>query len=260
MDTPIIHIDNVSFSYNGESVLEDINLKIRRGDFTAVIGPNGSGKTTLFKLILGLLKPGRGDIRVLGKNSKTVSSQIGYVPQDVHINGSFPITVMDVVKMGLLGQGKRGPITLFSEQREVMEALHRMKIGDLARRKIGSLSGGQRQRVFIARALMTKPELMLLDEPTANIDARGQSEFFALLKELNREVTILVISHNLPAVSHYVKSIACVNRHVHYHNQSEITEEILKSMYSCTVEEVCPVQLVPHESIDNMSIKHRGVK
>jgi zinc transport system ATP-binding protein len=254
MSFPIVKINDVSFAYNGQDVLEDVALDIQPEDFVAMIGPNGGGKTTLLKLILGLLKPKKGSIRVLGEPAEKTSHLIGYVPQDVHINRNFPITALDVVLMGKLAPRKRWAGNSAQDRLEALDALERMEIATFAHRKIGELSGGQRQRVFIARALVTRPRLLLLDEPTASIDTRGQADFFRLLKKLNSEVTILVVSHDLLVVSTYVKSVACVNKRLHYHNQAEITGEMLETMYPCTVEEVCPVELVAH------GLPHRVLK
>jgi len=246
MQAPLVTLENVSFTYNGEPVIQDVFLDISRGDFIAMIGPNGGGKTTLLKLILGLLKPDRGTIRVMDRPALTAAPSIGYVPQNVHINSGFPINALDVVLMGKLDPRKRWRRYSAADRREAREALKRLDMGNFASTKISELSGGQRQRVFIARALVTQPELLLLDEPTASIDTRGQAEFFKLLAEINREITILVVSHDLLVVSRYVKSVACVNKRLHYHDQAEITGEMLETMYSCTVEEVCPVELVAH--------------
>lgn len=254
MVAPIVEINNVSFAYNGEIALQDVSLEIRQGDFMAMIGPNGGGKTTLLKLILGLLKPDKGSIRVTGKSTQKAQASIGYVPQDVHINRSFPITALDVVLMGKLEPKKRLARKTESNRMEAMAALQRLEMATLAEKKISELSGGQSQRVFIARALVSQPELLLLDEPTASIDTKGQAEFFELLKDLNREVTIVVVSHDLLAVSRYVKSVACVNRVLHYHNQAEITGEMLETMYPCAADETCPVELLAH------GLPHRVLK
>jgi zinc transport system ATP-binding protein len=242
----ILEIKNLEFSYNGEAVLKDVNLTVRQKDFIAIIGPNGGGKTTLLKLVLGLLKPAKGTVRVDGKSPREASPCIGYVPQDVHINRSFPITAIDVVLMGKLDPKQRLSRRSANNRRDAMAALERMEMQALADKKIGALSGGQRQRVFIARALVTQPKLLLLDEPTASIDTKGQAEFYRLLKELNQDITVLVVSHDLLVISRYVKSVACVNKKLHYHDQAEITGDMLESMYPCTVEEVCPVELVAH--------------
>lgn len=236
----------MGFSYNGQQVLDQVNLTIRQNDFIAVIGPNGGGKTTLLKLILGLLNPDRGRIRVLGDLPSKASSVIGYVPQNVNINDNFPITAMDVVLMGKLDPKKRWQKTTAQDRAEAEDTLDRLGMGGHGLKKIGELSGGQRQRVFIARALMTRPRLLLLDEPTASIDTKGQTDFYKLLKQLNREVAILVVSHDLFVVSNYVKSVACVNQGLHYHPHEEITGDMLETMYSCSVEDVCRVQMLAH--------------
>jgi len=246
MNSTIVEVENVSFAYNGQTVLQDVNLAIAPEDFVAIIGPNGGGKTTLLKLLLGLLKPDTGRIRVLGNSPGEASHHIGYVRQDVHINQRFPITALDVVLMGKLDPRRRWARHTAQDRRDALEALERMEMAPYAKRRIGELSGGQRQRVFIARALVTQPRLLLLDEPTASIDTKGQAEFFHMLKGLNRDVTIMVVSHDLLVISTYVKSVACVNKRLHYHHQAEITGEMMESMYPCTVENVCPVELVAH--------------
>jgi len=259
MSVSIVDIKDVGFGYDGgEPVLEDVNLSIREGDFIAMIGPNGGGKTTLLKLMLGLLTPDKGTIRVMDRPPLKAAPHIGYVPQDVHINPSFPITAFDVVMMGTLTPRKRWHNHSVSDRRKAMAALERMDMGALAQKKIGALSGGQRQRIFIARALVTEPRLMLLDEPTASIDTKGQADMFKMLAELNRDVTILVVSHDLLVISHYAKSVACVNRNIHYHDQAEITGDMLEEMYSCSVEEVCPVELVAHGLPHRVLRKHKG--
>ncbi|MEJ2729877.1 MAG: ABC transporter ATP-binding protein [Deltaproteobacteria bacterium] len=251
----IVEIKNVCFAYNGHMVLEGVSLDIRQADFIAMIGPNGGGKTTLLKLILGLLKPAKGSIRVLGNTTEKASHHIGYVPQDVHINRSFPITAMDIVLMGKLEPNRRWAKRSAQDRQEALKALKRMEIEAFANSKIDELSGGQRQRVFIARALVSQPKLLLLDEPTASIDAKGQAEFYRLLKTLNKDIPILVVSHDLVAISTYVKSVACVNKRLHYHNQAEITGEMLEEMYPCTDEEVCPVELIAH-GLPHRVLKH----
>lgn len=242
----IVDIKELEYAYDGEAVLEDVNLSVRHGDFMAIIGPNGGGKTTLVKLILGLLKPGRGTVRIDGKPPQKASRCIGYVPQIVNVNRSFPISTMDVVLMGKLNPNKRLSRNTNANRRDALVALERLEVAEYADRKVGMLSGGQRQRVFIARALVGRPKLLLLDEPTASIDTKGQADFYRLLGELNKEITILVVSHDLLVISRYVKSIACVNKRLHYHDQAEITGEMLETMYPCTVEEVCPVELLAH--------------
>jgi zinc transport system ATP-binding protein len=254
MSKPIVEIHDLDFSYNGQPVLRDINLEIKAGDFMAMIGPNGGGKTTLLKILLGLHTPDRGNIHVLGQPPRRVSHRIGYVPQNIHINQRFPISALDVVLMGLLNPGNRWARRSRQERLAAYRALEAMQMRAYGERRIGELSGGQRQRVFIARALVTNPEILLLDEPTASIDATGQHAFYEMLNELSREMTIVLASHDLMALSRYVKSVACINRTLHYHDQGEITEEMIASMYRCSLDENCPVELIAH------GIPHRVLK
>ncbi|MDM8541153.1 ATP-binding cassette domain-containing protein [Desulfococcaceae bacterium HSG9] len=250
MDFPIVEIKDVSFRYNGQTALQNVNLTVKPNDFIAMIGPNGGGKTTLLKLILGLLKPEIGSIRVMGQPANKASHHIGYVPQDIHLKRNFPITVTDIVRMGMLKpqiKRTRWRSNITKERCQALEILEQLEMDAYADSKISALSGGQRQRVLIARALAAQPQLLLLDEPTASIDAKGQADFFRLLKELNKSITILAVSHDLLVISTYVKSVACVNKGLHYHDQAEITGEMLETMYPCTEDdEVCPVELIAH--------------
>ena len=243
MSQPIIEIQNLSFAYNNQAVLKDVSLTVKQGEFLALIGPNGGGKTTLLKLILGLLDADKGTIRVFGHPPRKASHRIGYVPQDVHINKNFPVTAMDVVLMGRRTSGKGRAHYSREDRSAAQNTLETVGMGDFSQRRIGRLSGGQRQRVFIARALATDPDVLLLDEPTASIDSQGQSDFYALLKDLNETVTIVLVSHDLMILTSYVRSVACVNQQVHYHEEAEITEEML-TMYACQVELVA--HGIPH--------------
>ena len=240
MHKPVIDIKNLWFSFNGEPVLQNVNFTLHRKEFLAMIGPNGGGKTTLLKLILGLLKADRGEIRVLEQNPRQAAHRIGYVPQDVHINKNFPISVLDVVLMGRLRPGISWSHHKKDDRIAAQLALAKVEMGQFKNRHIDGLSGGQRQRVFIARALVTEPEILILDEPTAGVDAKGQAEIYTILKALNEKVTILVVSHDLLALSSYIKSVACVNRRVHFHGAAEVTEEMLEMAYQC------PVELIAH--------------
>lgn len=246
MNQRIIKVRDLNFSYNGQPVLRDVDLEVAAGDFMAMIGPNGGGKTTLLKLMLGLLSADRGQILIFRKSPKAVSHRIGYVPQDVHINKDFPVSVLDVVLMGKLKPGRGWTRHSDNDRAAARQALEKVEMADHDDRRIGELSGGQLQRVFVARALVTEPDLLFLDEPTASIDTKGQREFYTLLKELNESITIIVVSHDLMVVSGYVKSVACVNQRLHYHGHAELTGEMIELMYQCTAEEVCPVELIAH--------------
>lgn len=247
MNNPIIEISHLYFSYNGAPVLSDVSLSIREKEFVAFIGPNGGGKTTLVKLLLGLLKPDRGTIKIMGQPPAKAVHRIGYVPQDVSINKSFPISVMDVVLMGRL-QFHRWSRLSKKDKSAAKNALESLEMSEFQNRKIDDLSGGQRERVFIARALAAEPDILFLDEPTANIDSQGRTDLYALLKELNKTKTIFVVSHDTMVLSSYVTSVACVNKNVHYHDDAEITEEMLDMGYHC------PVELIAH------GIPHRILK
>jgi zinc transport system ATP-binding protein len=246
MQPAVIEIEGLSFAYNGQLVLQDVGLKVRAGEFMAMIGPNGGGKTTLLKLMLGLLTPDRGAIRVFGRPPREASHRIGYVPQNVHANTEFPISVLDVVVMGKLNPSRKWRRPGAADRKQALQILDQVEMGAYRDRRIGELSGGQRQRVMVARALVGNPEALFLDEPTASIDAKGQQEFFGLLKELNKTVTIIVVSHDLMVVSGFATSVACVNQRLHYHGQAEITQDMIDVMYRCATEDVCPVELISH--------------
>ena len=246
MNRQVIEIHHLNFSFNGRLVLQEVDLDITEGDFMAMIGPNGGGKTTLLKLMLGLLAPDSGSIRVFGESPRVVSHRIGYVPQDVNINKDFPVSALDIVLMGNLKPGRGWSRHSKADRNAARDALVQVGMEKFRSRRIGELSGGQRQRVFVARALMTQPELLFLDEPTASIDTKGQREFYTLLKQLNKQITIIVVSHDLMVVSEFVKSVACVNQRLHYHDHAELTGEMIELMYQCSAEEVCPVELIAH--------------
>jgi zinc transport system ATP-binding protein len=237
----IIEIKDLWFSFNSIPVLKEVNLTVRRGDFIALLGPNGGGKTTLLKLILGLLRPDRGSIKVFTEPAGKSTHRIGYMPQHLRFNQSFPISVLDVVLMGKLRPGKGWSRYSHKDKIAAQKAMEQMEMWEFRNRRVGELSGGQQQRVFIARALVDEPEVLFLDEPTASVDTKHQTDLFDILKELNKTVTIIVVSHDVGIVSSHVKSVACVNQQVFYHDDSEITQEMLEMAYQC-----CPVDLVAH--------------
>jgi zinc transport system ATP-binding protein len=240
MRTPIVEMKDLAFAYNGETVLQDVSLDIPEGAFMAVIGPNGGGKTTLLKLMLGILKPDSGTIRIFGTNARDAAPRIGYVPQDIHVNRGFPISVRDVVSMGRMKGGGGWRPFLGRDHSTVQETLERVQMWDLRSRRMDDLSGGQRQRVYLARALVSEPKLLLLDEPLSSVDTQGQTEFYDFLVELNRTVTIVVVSHDAMILSSHARSVACVNRQLFFHDAPEITKDMLEMAYQC------PVELIGH--------------
>ena len=228
----LIKIKNLFFKYQKTDILENVNLTIKDDDFLAIIGPNGGGKSTLLKLILGLLPLQSGKIE---KNIK--NSQIGYVPQNTNLNIDFPITALEVVLMGHISSKKR----IFGYSKDeiscALDSLNQVGMKDYANKKIGDLSGGQRQRVFIARALCSNPKIMLLDEPTASIDVQGQQEIYELLRELNKSICIVVVSHDLSILLNYAKNVAHINRKLVYHSLDEVQKNVtLADDHLCEVE------------------------
>ena len=237
----VIELEDVGAGYESDRVLEAVNFRMVAGDYVGLIGPNGGGKTTLVKVILGLIKPERGSVRVMGVSPEKGRQFIGYVPQIQQDDKAFPIKVWDVVSMGRLKPDLLHNLSLKDADKKIVErSLRQMDILDLAKRSINELSGGQRQRVTIARALATEPKILLLDEPTSSVDSRSSSQLYDLLADLNQSISILLISHDLTAISTYVKTIGCVNRRLVYNGQKEITAEMLSSAYEC------PVDLVAH--------------
>jgi len=227
----VIYLKDVSFSYGNQVVLDNVNLYIREGTFFSIVGPNGGGKTTLVKLMLGILKPDRGEIRIMGASPQASRRHIGYVAQHIHFDPMFPINVMDVVLMGRLAGRWGGPFSR-ADRREALAALDEMGLKELTGASFADLSGGQRQRVLIARALVTRPKMLLLDEPTANIDATVEDRFYSILKELNKRLTILLVTHDLGFVSPLVSSVICVNRRVRIHPTCKITDKTIKELYN----------------------------
>ncbi len=231
MGTPAVDIKNVHFSYNGRPVLEDVSLTIDEGDFTGIIGPNGGGKTTLLRLILGQLEPGSGRIRIQGIPPNQARSRIGYVPQYFQFDTKFPVKLVDVVLMGRLGR-HIFPGWYNREDREAaLAALRELELEHAAKQQFAELSGGQRQRALIARALVTEPALLLLDEPTSNMDVAMHKELYAVLRELNKRMTIAVATHDTGFVSNLVSRVVCVNRQIQVHPTSDITGRQVFDLY-----------------------------
>jgi len=236
----IINIDDVSFSYSNIPVVRNVNLAVREGEFLGVIGPNAGGKSTLLKLILGLLQPDAGEITVFGKRPEKGRSRIGYVPQHPAFSRDFPINVRDAVLLGRLGETRwYGGYT--QEDKEIaINALKAVEIDNIRNQTIDSLSGGQLQRVLIARALASRPDILILDEPTANIDVRAEEDIFGLLKQYNDHMTIIVVSHDIGFISGYVDRVACLNQTMLCHTTSEISGKTIEELYGA------PVRMIQH--------------
>ncbi len=249
---PVIEIHDLSFSFNGHPVLSGVELSIEAQDFVAVIGPNGGGKTTLIKLMLGLYQPDSGWIRILGQEPKRACRRIGYMPQYATGEKGFPIRVLDVVLMGRISGTSLGICWGRRDRQKAMECLELVGMADARDRLVGSLSGGQLQRVLLARALVSEPEILFLDEPMANIDMGGQGILFDLLAELNRKMTILLVTHDIGLISRHIKSIVCVNERVFFHNAAELKPEMLETLGLSG--ESCPVEMIAH------GVPHRVLK
>ena len=227
----IIELENVSFSYDGLPVLQDVKLAIRRGEFICVVGPNGGGKTTLLKLILGLLKPKAGPVSVFGLPAEQGRQHIGYVPQHAQVDPQFPVTALDVVLMGRLTGSRQSGFYTARDRQAARDSLGQLGLSDFSGRPFSALSGGQRQRVLIARALVGEPELLLLDEPTSSLDVHVENEFYELLSDINKSLTIVLVSHDLGFVTPFSTSVICVKRFVQIHPTSELSGDLIRDIY-----------------------------
>lgn len=234
----IIELRGVSFSYDGQPVLRGVNLEIDEREFVTVVGPNGGGKTTLLKLILGLIQPNTGTVRVFGRPPAEARTRIGYVPQHSLADQTFPVRVLDVVLTGRLDRRKVFGAYAPEDHEAAMNALREVELCDHARRPFGALSGGFRQRTLIARALASQPDILLLDEPTANLDVMMEGELYALLKRLHERLTILLVTHDLGFVSDFSKMVVCVKQTIAVHPTGELTGDIISEMYGRDVRAV----------------------
>ncbi|MDZ7809517.1 MAG: metal ABC transporter ATP-binding protein [Arhodomonas sp.] len=248
--TAVIELEGVTAAYDEDVVaLDDVSLEVGDREFLGIVGPNGSGKSTLLKVILGLMRPSRGRVRVLGVSPRRAKRSLGYVPQYAGFSRGFPISVRDVVLSGTLGPWQLGPRYGDARRAKAEAAMDEAEVGDLAERSIGALSGGQLQRVLIARALAVGPRILLLDEPTASIDPRAERAFFGLLKRLNERMTIVVVSHDIGFVSEYVTHVACLNRELVCHTAEPLAPDMLERLYGH------PVRMVDHAHVDH---RHGG--
>ena len=250
MSESVIRLENVSYSYGDKQVLKDINFSIERGMFMGFVGPNGGGKTTLIKIILGLIKPDKGSIYLLDKPIETFKdwNRIGFVSQKANtFNKGFPATVFEVVAMGLTAKIGYLRFMRKKHKEKVLDAIEQVGLSDYAYHNIGNLSGGQQQRVFIARALVSEPKLLILDEPTVGIDYKNVERFYDLLHELNvkKNLTLLLVTHDTGAMTEHATNVACLNQTLHFHGKSEeytaLSAEYLSEIYGY------PVQVIVHD-------------
>lgn len=236
----LLKVSEVSLNYGGENVLEGINLSVKRGDFMGLIGPNGGGKTSLLKVILGLLKPQLGSVSF---NSDEMDlSDIGYLPQISESDLSFPLSVRDVILSGLMNKKKSNARMSHSDIEIGDKVIRDLGLQRLLKKRLDQLSGGELQRVYLGRALVGTPKLLILDEPGNFVDSAFEQDFYDKLKELNNTISILMVSHDIGTISAYVKSFACINKVLHYHDSGKITNEQLKG-YGC------PIQLIAHGDV-----------
>jgi len=255
-----IELKDISAGYENDIVIENISCNIYDGDFFGVIGPNGGGKSTLLKIILGLLNPIKGMIKIYGQPPKIGRKIIGYVPQYSEFDKQYPISVWDIVLMGRRSIRGGHPLYSSDDKKATIDALKKVHMEEYKKRHISELSGGQRQRVFIARALVSNPNILLLDEPTASIDKDLQINFYNLLKKLNEKVTIVLVTHDIGVISSYVNRVACLNHFMFTHDDEKmISKEMLEKTYSCPVDLIA--HGIPHRVFnDHKKNNKKGVK
>ena len=246
----LIRLENIDAGYEGKTILNNVDLTIRKGDFLGIIGPNGGGKTTLLKVLLGIIKPYNGTIKY-GSKSEIV---FGYLPQNQKFDKRFPITVTEVVLSGLMPVKSIFAKYTKEDKSRANSLLEQYGLSEYRNSAIGDLSGGQVQRVLLCRAIISNPQILVLDEPTTYIDANFEKEFYSLLNKLNQDMAIVMVSHDIGTICSYVKSIACVNRGLHYHNSNIITNQDLQA-YNCPIELVSHGN-IPHRVLHNHNAQH----
>ena len=246
MNNSIIKIENLSAGYDNKTVLHDINLEVAEKDFLGIIGPNGGGKTTLMKVILGLLEPTEGKITYYDDGNPTEKLEIGYLPQYNSIDKKFPISVYEVILSGLNRQKNL--------HERVKETISMMGLEGMENKPIGQLSGGQMQRALLGRAIVSNPKAIILDEPNTYIDKRFEARLYSLLEEINKERTIILVSHDIGSVLQNVKSIACVNGTLDYHPQNEVSTEWIEEKLQC------PIELLGHGELPHRVLKKHNHK
>ncbi len=244
-----IEIRDLCVSYGNNRVLENINLTVEKGEYLGIMGPNGGGKSTLLKSVLGLIPITSGEVKIFGNSVKQNKKTLGYVPQFSAMDKKFPITVREVVQTAFLKHGLH-PLFRFGNEHksEAEKVLSDVGLDGFGDKQISELSGGEFQRVLIARALAAKPAVLLLDEPTASVDPASREKIYSLIGEINKEVTVIMVTHDMTAVASEVKKLACLNQTLVYHGQPELTEKVVNKLYGC------PVDLIAH------GIPHRVLK
>ncbi len=235
-DQTVITAEHLTFSYGSSPIFSDLSFEVHAHEMVTVVGPNGGGKTTLLQLLLGFIEPESGSIRIMGHSPHEAGAHIGYVPQYAKYDEKFPITVMEVVLIGRI----RNFFGYYSaeDRRMALEAMERVGVANLAKEAFSALSGGQRQRVLIARALVSNPEILLLDEPTANIDAFMSEKFISLVEELAKEKTVLFVTHDTGFVSDFTDRVFCINRGLHEHPVDDISGTQILQAYGHPVRSV----------------------
>jgi zinc transport system ATP-binding protein len=244
----IINLENITVNYGEKLAISSVSLKVYDGDYLAIIGPNGGGKTTLLKSMLGLVTPSTGEIDILGKKPGKTGRLLGYVPQSSNLDKKFPMTVKEVVMTGRLKKSLSFLNKYSKNDIEIVnDLLERVGVYKLRDRMISGLSGGEFQKMLIARALAIEPKIIFLDEPTASVDASSREQIFSLLNELNDYMTIILVTHDLLAVSSHVKKLACLNKDLVYHGSAELNENVVKTLYGCPIDLIA--HGVPHQEL-----------
>ncbi len=253
---PVITVQDVCFAYGPQEVLHNVSFEIPEHTLVVIVGPNGGGKTTLLKLLLGAEEPGFGTVRVFGQQPAAVRRRIGYVPQQLLFDPRFPVSVLDVVLIGRVDRHRFGPYRAV-DRRLAQAALQQVGLESFGGRSFSDLSGGERQRVLVAQALVAAPELLLLDEPTASIDAAGAAQLYSLFRELSAQRTVLMVSHNLNVITSHATHLLCVNRSAELrpvmagdHHLRQVSEApgllIIDHDPACHVIDAAAVMRAPH--------------
>ena len=245
----LIEIRNVTASYDIKPVLNCVSLDVWKHDFLGIIGPNGGGKTTLLKIILGLMKPSLGEISFYENGKNVQSLKIGYLPQINPIDKRFPISVYEVISSGLAGEKRLFKGFTSSQKERISDLVTKMGLGEYSKRAIGELSGGQLQRALLARAIVSQPQLLILDEPNTYVDKKFELQFYELLGEINKNTSIILVSHDIGTLLPMVKNVACVNETLHYHPGTDVSDGWISKTYSC------PIEIIGHGDLPHRVLK-----